>query len=87
MEFNIRRSSASEMLQKLENKGLIIRESDEKDKRVKTIRLTDHGEMLENSVFSQVCKFENEIIKDIPQNKLDVFFEVLENINNNIKKI
>ncbi|NLW53090.1 MAG: winged helix-turn-helix transcriptional regulator [Tissierellia bacterium] len=86
-EFNIRRSSASEMLQKLENKGLIVRLADPKDKRVKKIILTNRGEKLENTVFSQVCNYEKELVKDIPEEKIDIFLEVLDSIKNNLEKI
>ena len=86
-EFNIRRSSASEMLQKLENKGLIVRLADPKDKRVKKIILTNRGEKLENTVFSQVCNYEKELVKDIPEENIDIFLEVLDSIKNNLEKI
>lgn len=50
---DLRPSSLSELLGKLENRGLILRTQDENDKRVYHISLTDSAKMLEEKISAE----------------------------------
>lgn len=86
-EFNIRGSSATEMLKKLEKYQLIERVEDENDKRSKKIHITEKGIELEKKIFSNLCEFEGKLREGISQDDLANFFEVLEILKNNLTKI
>lgn len=85
-EFNIRRSSATEMLQKLEKNGLIERIEDEEDKRSKRIHITEKGEKIENKIFGSICEFEKEIKKGISPEEIEVFFGVISKLKVNLQE-
>lgn len=86
-EFNIRGSSATEMLKKLEKYKLIERVEDENDKRSKKIHITDKGIEVDQKIFAGLCKFEDTIKTGIDQEDLEVFFKVLDQLKNNLKNI
>lgn len=86
-EFDIRRSSATEMLQKLEKNGLIERIEDDKDKRSKRIHITDKGREIEKTIFGFICEFEKQIKKGISSEEINVFFEVISKIKLNLENV
>jgi MarR family transcriptional regulator, organic hydroperoxide resistance regulator len=74
--------SLTRMLKALEEKKLIYKMPDEKDKRSVRIFLTEKGKEKRDISKDVVKRFNFFIKENIPQEKLDVFFEVIENINN-----
>lgn len=83
-EFNIRRSSATELLQKIESKGLIRRIEDKNDKRVKIIEVTEEGRIRNKKVYKHLCDFESKIKKDVSEEELNLFYKVLDKMKKNI---
>lgn len=74
-------TSLTRTLKTLEEKGLIIRKKNPEDGRGVLIYLTDLGKQMREESRSTVLKF-NEIVKNnIPQEKLNHFFEVADTIN------
>lgn len=73
--------SLTRMLKTLEEKGLIVRKGDTSDRRLVRIFLTDEGRKKREVSRITVLEFNNNILKNIPEEKLKVFFEVIEQIN------
>jgi MarR family transcriptional regulator, organic hydroperoxide resistance regulator len=74
--------SLSRMLKSLEKDKLIYKEQDEKDKRLSKIFLTEKGKAKRELARKAVKKFNQQIREAIPGQKLDIFFEVMQKINN-----
>lgn len=77
--------SLSRMLKSLEEKGLIYRKTDAKDKRFVKIYLTELGKEKKDIAKKTVKRFNQVIKNEIPEEKLQVFFEVLGNIHSIIE--
>ena len=74
-------TSLARMLKNLEEDELIIRVPDQNDKRLVRIFLTDKGKEAREIAKKVVKKFNNVIRESIPENELQIFFEVMEKIN------
>lgn len=77
--------SLSRMLKSLEEKGLIFRKTDAKDKRFVKIYLTELGKEKKDIAKKTVKRFNQVVKNEIPDEKLRVFFEVLGNIQSIIE--
>ncbi|MBO0469822.1 MarR family transcriptional regulator [Enterococcus sp. DIV0242_7C1] len=86
-EFDIRRSTVSGILQRLEKRGMIERQSCKEDNRLKAIFLTAAGEQKVRENIDKLESFDARLINDIPTEELDVFFHVLEKLSENSKNI
>ncbi|MEJ2003669.1 MAG: MarR family transcriptional regulator [Cyclobacteriaceae bacterium] len=73
--------SLTRVLKNMEAKGLIYRKPDEHDRRSVRIFLTPEGKKKKDYSRETVLRFNEEIRKKIPKAKLDVFFEVIEDVN------
>lgn len=78
-------TSLSRTLKTMESKGLIFRKVDKDDKRKVLILLSEEGVKLRKQVKEVVVSFNEKLIKEIPSNKLNAFFEVMEIIDENIE--
>jgi MarR family transcriptional regulator, organic hydroperoxide resistance regulator len=78
--------SLTRLLKTMEEKGLIYRVADKIDKRSVRIMLTKKGKMNKEKSRSTVLRFNEAVRELIPGQKLNVFFEVLQNINQIIEK-
>ncbi|MFZ5969990.1 MAG: MarR family winged helix-turn-helix transcriptional regulator [Bacteroidota bacterium] len=78
--------SLTRLLKSMEEKGLIYRETDKTDKRSVRIRLTKEGKKQKEKARETVLRFNEVVREEIPQQKLNVFFEVVEDINRIIEK-
>lgn len=78
--------SLTRMLKTLEDTGLIYRVQDQKDKRLVRIHLTEEG--MEKRQFSRkaVIFFNQKIREKIPEDQLEVFFDVMNTINDTIEE-
>jgi DNA-binding MarR family transcriptional regulator len=73
--------SLTRMLKSLEDDGLIYKVQDTKDKRLVKIFLTTKG-IKKKEIAKQVVKTFNKAVRElIPEEKLSIFFEVIEKIN------
>ena len=72
--------SLTRMLKTLEDTGLIYRASDASDKRLVKIFLTPLGKEKRKAASRTVKAFNNIVREKIPAEKLDVFFEVINQI-------
>lgn len=78
--------SLTRMLAKMEDQGLIRREQDPTDGRMVRIFPTDLGLQAKAISKDVVISFNKDIYNAIPEEKLDVFFEVIDQINEVIKE-
>jgi MarR family transcriptional regulator, organic hydroperoxide resistance regulator len=78
--------SLTRLLKSMEEKGLIYRETDSSDKRLVRIVLTKEGKKKKEKSRETVLRF-NEVVREgIENEKLSIFFEVLQKINHIIEK-
>jgi len=59
LEFNIRKSTATNILKLMENKGLIIKKTEQEDTRLKEINLTPKAQKIEVKIDSFLNNSEN----------------------------
>jgi len=80
------------MLKSMEEKGLICRKADLMDRRLVRIFLTAKGQLKKDIAFKTVMAFNQQVYGKIPQEELNMFFKVIQQINqiveeNNISQI
>lgn len=73
--------SLTRMLKSLEDKKWIRREIDEDDRRVVNVFLTEEGKRKRDFARQGVILFNDAIYEKIGEEKLNIFFEVMESIN------
>lgn len=84
-KFSIRRSTASNILKNMEQKGLIKRIAVENDARLKKIVLTEAAIDLNNKINEDIKLREIKMRKDIDQKELEIFFKVIDKISDNLE--
>lgn len=80
----IDKATTARALKKLEDNGYIERKSDEKDKRIKRVFLTKKGESIQDELKKTAEMWEKNVTKGIPEEKMDVFLEVLDKMKENL---
>lgn len=83
--FNIRRSTATEILKRMEQKGLITREPVFYDKRVKKIVLTEKAHLLCKENFERILVTENKLIQGFTSEEIQEFLRLLTKLQQNIE--
>jgi DNA-binding MarR family transcriptional regulator len=77
--------SLTRLLKSMEEKGLIYREADASDKRLVRIVLTKEGKKKKEKSRETVLRFNHAIREQIDEERLSVFFSVLQQIANIIE--
>jgi DNA-binding MarR family transcriptional regulator len=80
-KMGIESRSLTRTLKTMEEKGLISRESDENDKRMVLIHLTEEGKKYRNTSKDVVLKLNKYLHANISSEKLSTFFSVADEIN------
>ena len=84
-EFQIRKSTATGMLQLLEKNGFIVRESEKKDARLKRIIPTKKAEALRPSILAHIRQSETQLTTDISEADVltckKVLYQMLYNVS------
>lgn len=83
-EFDIRRSSVTQIIQLLERDGLIVRESVQRDGRLKKLVLTEKADKIRKVMSDKICELELEMEKDISQEEKEIFLDLLCKIKKNV---
>ena len=83
-EYSLRPPTATALLKKMEENGLIFRESLPNDGRMKKIVVTEKALQYKDIVMSDITQLEDELTTDISESDMDIFFKVLEKMLNNI---
>lgn len=81
------KNSVTKIIDSLEKKNLVNRVVDQKDRRINKIELTAEGLALEKITTEVAINFMNDVVKDIDNQDLDKFVEVMcklkDNLDNN----
>jgi DNA-binding MarR family transcriptional regulator len=83
-EFNVRRSTVSGILNTMEKKGLIIRQTVDFDARLKKITLTPKAVTCNQMILDKLQEVESQLKKGLSDEEIKQFFTTLEKINKNI---
>lgn len=83
-EFQIRRSTATGILQLLEKNGFVFREQIKEDGRLKKIVPTDKATGLREQILRNIRYMEALLRKGIPEEELTVCIQVLERMSANL---
>ncbi|MDE7478501.1 MAG: MarR family winged helix-turn-helix transcriptional regulator [Lachnospiraceae bacterium] len=85
-DFGIKRSTVTTILQLMEKKGYIKRVAVEGDARLKQIFLTEQGAEIAVKTMTMIEDMESSILKGIEEDKLNIFYEVVQQLMNNMKQ-
>ena len=78
--------SLTRLLKSMEEKGLIVRKTDETDKRSVRILLTREGKKRREKARETVLRFNEAVREVVPERKLEIFFDVVQHINRMIER-
>ncbi len=78
--------SLTRLLKSMEEKGLIYRQVDKNDKRSVRVLLTNEGKKMKEKSRETVLRFNEAVREEIPPHKLNVFFDVIQEINEVIER-
>ncbi|WP_300384276.1 MarR family transcriptional regulator [Clostridium sp.] len=84
-KMSIKEPTVVRLIDKMESLDWITRISNENDKRVKCLELTEKGNKIETEMLDIVENFKNDVIKDISLEELDNYKSVLNKMLKNIK--
>jgi DNA-binding MarR family transcriptional regulator len=73
--------SLTRLLKSMEEKGLITRQVDKNDKRSVRVQLTKQGKKMKEKSRETVLRFNEAVREEVAEEKLTVFFEVVQKIN------
>lgn len=82
-EFHIRRSSATRALQAMEKKGIIFRQSEPHDGRLKRLVLTERAVEIGRGVGDMIEEAEQRLLKGISREELNTFLDICDRICRN----
>ena len=85
-EYSIRPSTATQLLKQMGKNGLIIREPEAYDNRLKKIVVTDKALLYKQQVIEDLTTLEETLIKGISETDLQVFFRVTEKMMDNLSE-
>lgn len=83
---NLRRSTTTVMLQKMEQKGLIERHAVDTDARLKKITLTPKAIAMHKQVLEQIEETEKRLTEGISKEELDAFRATMKKMQQNLIK-
>ena len=81
------KNSVTKIIDSLEKKNLVNRVVDQKDRRINKIELTKEGLALEKITTEVAINFMNDTVKDIDNQDLDKFVEVMRRLKDNLDNI
>ena len=84
-EFNIRRSTATGILQLMEKNGFLLREPVAYDARLKKLVLTPKALAVHEGVISRIRATEARITKDVTPEELEQFFAITAKFRRNLE--
>lgn len=85
-EFDVRRSTATGILQLMEKNGLVYREGVPQDARLKRIVPTEKAIAMRESVIENICETEDILAMDINPEEYEICIRVLKQMSENLTK-
>ena len=86
-EFQIKRSTASNLLTSMEKNGLITRRSVDHDARLKQVILTDKARKMHETFLVTAKKVEENLARGLSDEELRNFFSTLDKISDNARSM
>lgn len=86
-ELCVKPSSVASMLNNMEKEGLIVRKSDNDDKRVKRIYLTENGKKISDDAFKYIVGFEHDFFFNFTEDEQKQFVMLMKKMGNNMLNI
>lgn len=83
---NIRKSTISGILDTMEKNKIIKRVPSKEDGREKLICLSDEATSFQKEIFESLRSIEESLIEGIDEEDMKVFFKVIDQMRNNLKK-
>lgn len=83
----IDKSTTSKALSNLEGKGLIIRTTNEHNRREKLVELTSEGSALANEIEELINTWTKDVLKNLSKEEIEVFNELCDKVADSIKDI
>lgn len=85
-KFNIRRSTATAILQLMEKNGFITREAVPQDARLKKIVLTQKAREVHEQVAKEIRGLEAQLSSGLTAEEIEAFLATIEKIKNNLEQ-
>ena len=85
-EFQIRRSTATGILQVMERDGLILRKSVARDARLKQLKLTDRAIERHYEIECRIEMMEERLTRGINEKEMEIFYSVVDRMKENMKE-
>lgn len=85
-KLNLRRATISDVLQRMEKNGLIVRKIDSTDTRTKKIILTEKSREFFLTANNRMSELEKVAVKDISADELEIFSNVINKMIKNMNK-
>lgn len=82
--FYIRRSTASRLLKRLEAQGFIVRQSVERDARLKQVTTTPKADALYQDVMERISRVESLLTRGLSQAEVEQFLSTVEKLKQNL---
>ncbi len=83
-QFSIRRSTVTEILQRMEKSGLIQRLSVSSDARLKKIVLTEKAKNTIHYFYSDIEKANTQLVKGLSETEISTLISLLQKVENNL---
>jgi len=80
-------ATLARILDILEGRGYVVRRTTEKDRRAFLVFITDEGKLKVKTVSKRLGVVHNRIIEGIPANKVDIFIDLIKQMNENLKQL
>lgn len=84
--FHVQRSTATEILKLLEQRNLILRESEQHDARLKRITVTERALQTKNLVDSTIDKVEKKLVNGFSDEEIRTYIELTEKLRRNVEE-
>jgi len=81
---DIKESSMVRLIDRMEKEELVERRKDSEDRRITKIILTDKGKFLKEELMPRGQEFQDDVLKGISKENLEIFKEVLQRMTDNI---
>lgn len=83
-EFGIRRSSVTQIIQLMERDGLIVRESVQRDARLKKLSLTKKADQIQKTMQGKIWEMEAKLEENIFPEEKEILLNLLHRISKNL---
>lgn len=83
-EFGIRRSSVTQIIQVMERDELIVRETVQRDARLKKLVLTERANQIQKTMWGKIWKMETELEENISSEEKKILLDLLHKISKNL---